>query len=76
MNPNGSATLQLLARSFAQQMAPCAQRVAEWATYQTMLAHFRADKDKSIFANIGCGLGDVSYLAIQDGIPAADAVCR
>ncbi|KAJ6584883.1 hypothetical protein B0H19DRAFT_980723 [Mycena capillaripes] len=63
-----------LARLWALQMTPRTQRVAEWAAYQTMLAHFRADKHNFIFANIGCGLGDVSYRAIQDGIPAQQTI--
>ncbi|KAJ7104532.1 hypothetical protein B0H15DRAFT_1016849 [Mycena belliarum] len=64
--------LQLLAHGWAQQTALRAQRVAQWATYQAMLSRFRADnsKHKFIFANIGCGLGEVSYRAIHDGIPA------
>ncbi|KAJ6565446.1 hypothetical protein DFH09DRAFT_919464 [Mycena vulgaris] len=35
-----------------------------------MLAHFRTDRHNFIFVNVGSGLGDVSYRAIQDGIPA------
>ncbi|KAJ7183687.1 hypothetical protein C8R46DRAFT_1067637, partial [Mycena filopes] len=56
-----------LARMWALQMAPRTQRVAAWDTYRAMLARFRADKD--IFLNIGCGTGNVTYRAIQDGIP-------
>ncbi|KAJ7136299.1 hypothetical protein C8R43DRAFT_893918 [Mycena crocata] len=55
-------------------MAPRTQRVVQWTVYQTMLSQFRTDKRNFIFLNIGCGFGDVTYRAIQDGIPVAQTL--
>ncbi|KAJ7109805.1 hypothetical protein C8R44DRAFT_263268 [Mycena epipterygia] len=60
--------LRMVVAGMISSLIPRTARVARWPVYRQMLSLYKARSDDFIFLNIGCGFGDVTFQAVEDGL--------